>query len=58
MRHRKQRREKLRNLRAKYAKATNEDVKRNIIEKARKIALWLSEEEFLAPLRKDTVEKN
>ncbi len=58
LRHRKQRREKLRKLRAKYAKATSEDQKSKILEHARKVALWLSEEEFLAPLNKETVAKN
>ncbi len=58
LRRRKQRREKLQNLRAKYAKATNEDQKRQILEKAHKVALWLTEEEFLAPLNKETVVKN
>ena len=46
------RKSKLRLLRSHYQKATSEQVKENILQKVKRIALWLSVEEFLAPLDK------
>jgi len=49
---RRKRREKLKKLREKYLLAKTKEEKERILEKLRKIAPWLSEEEFLAPLKK------
>jgi len=49
VKHRK-RKEKLRKLRAKYSLAGSDEEKKKIMEKVRKIAPWLSPEEFLKPL--------
>lgn len=45
----KRRREKLKKLRARYFQAKTEKEKNLILEKVKKIAPWLSEEEFLTP---------
>lgn len=58
IRKRKQRTQKLRNLRARYAISKSEDEKRNILEKVRRIALWLTEEEFLQPIQPKKVAAN
>lgn len=49
---RRKRREKLKKLREKYLLAKTKEEKERILEKVRKIAPWLSEEKFLAPLKK------
>jgi hypothetical protein len=49
---RRKRKEKLKRLREKYLLAGTKEEKERILEKLRKIAPWLSEEEFLAPLKK------
>ena len=49
---RRKRREKLKKLREKYLLAKTKEEKERILEKLRKIAPWLSEEGFLAPLKK------
>lgn len=41
------RREKLRKLKEKYKLAKTEEEKKKILEKVKRIAPWLSEEEFL-----------
>jgi len=46
---RRKRREKLKRLREKYKLAKTKVEKEKILEKVRKIAPWLSEEEFLNP---------
>ncbi len=47
------RREKLKKLREKYKSAQTEEEKKKIIEKMKKITPWLSEEEFLAPIKEE-----
>jgi hypothetical protein len=49
---RRKRKEKLRKLRSKYALAKTNQEKEKILEKVKRIAPWLSEEEFLEPLKK------
>ena len=46
------RKEKLRKLRAKYKEAKSAIDKEKVVSKAAKIAPWLSEEEFVSPLKK------
>lgn len=46
---RRSRREKLHKLRAKFRVAQSEVEKKKILEKAAKIAPWLTKKEFLAP---------
>lgn len=43
---------KLKKLRADYAKADTTSKKDQILAKVAKVAPWLSEEDFLAPLKK------
>ncbi len=52
IRRRRKRKEKLEKLRKKYQEAKAEEEKRKILEKVSKIAPWLSQEEFLATIRK------
>lgn len=47
-----QRKSKLKNLRLRYASAKSEDEKAKIVEKAKKIAIWLSSEDFVSPVKK------
>ena len=47
-----QRKSKLQNLRRRYVSAKSEDDKAKVIEKAKKVAVWLSSEEFLSPIMK------
>jgi hypothetical protein len=49
---RRKRRAKLKKLREKYLLAKTKEEKEKILEKVRKITPWLSEEEFLAPLKR------
>jgi len=49
---RRARQEKLRKLRQKYAQAQSQDQKSKILMKVQKVAPWLSEKEFSAPLEK------
>ncbi len=46
---RRKRREKLKKLREKYKLAKTDQEREKILEKVRKIAPWLSKEEFLNP---------
>jgi hypothetical protein len=48
---RRKRREKLRKLRSRYSLAKTNQEKEKILEKVKRIAPWLSEEEFLEPLK-------
>lgn len=50
LRTREKRKAKLAKLRERYSKAKMESDKEKVLEKVRKIAPWLSKEEFLAPL--------
>jgi len=45
------RKEKLKKLRAKFALAKTSSEKEKILEKVKKVAPWLSEEEFIEPLK-------
>ena len=49
---RRKRKQKLKKLRQKYAEAQTISEKERILEKVKRIAPWLSREEFLAPLKK------
>lgn len=48
---RRHRREKIRKLREKYLKAQSDEERKRIIEKALKVNPYITEEEFLAPIR-------
>lgn len=58
IRRRKQRALKLRNLRERYARSKSEDEKQKILDKVRRVALWLTEEEFLKPLQSKKIAGN
>ena len=45
------RKEKLKKLRAKFTLAKTSQEKEKILEKVKRIAPWLSEEEFLEPIK-------
>lgn len=51
LKRRRQRSAKIQKLRMMYAKAKTEEEKAVIIAKVKKIAIWIPEEEFLAPLK-------
>lgn len=53
---RRHRREKIRKLREKYLKAESEEERKKIIEKVLRVNPYITEEEFLAPI-KDKLEK-
>lgn len=50
---REKRKAKLAKLRQKYVAAKTGNEKEKALEKARKVAPWLSQEEFLAPAKSD-----
>jgi hypothetical protein len=49
---RRKRKQQFRRLREKYSLAKTDQEKEKILEKVRRIAPWLNEEEFLKPLGK------
>ncbi|MGE4554913.1 MAG: DUF6800 family protein [Candidatus Paceibacterota bacterium] len=51
LRQKRKRKQKLKKLREKYILAKTQEEKEKILEKVFKIAPWLTEEEFLKPLR-------
>ncbi|MCD6407198.1 hypothetical protein J7L81_04945 [Candidatus Aerophobetes bacterium] len=48
---RRKRKEKLRKLREKYLAAKTDEERQKVLDKAKRIAPWLSQEEFLEPIR-------
>ncbi len=56
LKRKRKRREKIRKLREKYLRAQTEEERRKIIEKALKVNPYITEKEFLEPI-KDKIEK-
>ena len=51
LKQRRQRRAKLHTLRKKYVTAKTEDEKTLVLNKAARVAPWLTQEEFLSPIK-------